>query len=95
MNRVELTYEEFTAMPMQYTIGFSGDSGAHRMYRNEQLGIQKETTTKRKRFGDIYSWWCATEVAFYLDGDPREFRCAAEVYVAWMAKQCNVKETVS
>jgi hypothetical protein len=89
MNRVELTYEEFTAMPMQYTIGFSGDSGAHRMYRNEQLGIQKETTTKRKRFGDIYSGWKDPENFFYIDGDPREFHNAADCYEAYMRIVCK------
>ncbi len=85
----ELTFEEFCQQPFNYVLGMTGDAGAHRMYRNDDLGIQKEVSAKRTRHGDIYSGWRDTEVYFFLDGDPAEYRCAAEVYVAWMAKVCG------
>ncbi len=88
----ELTFEEFCEQPLRYTLGTTGDAGAHRMYRNDDLGIQKEVHTKRRRHGDIYSGWCDAEVYFYIDGDPNEYRSAAEVYVAWMAKVCGVED---
>ncbi len=85
----ELTYEEFCQQPMQYTLGMSGDAGAQRMYRNEALGIQRELYTKRRRHGDIYSGWHDGEVTYFLDGDPREFKNVAELYVAYMEKVCG------
>lgn len=89
---IELTFEEFCKVPLTYAFGMTGDWGAQRAYRNEQLGIQKETFTKRKRHGDIYSGWKEPYVGFYMDGDPREFHSAAELYVAWMHKVCSVPE---
>lgn len=88
----ELTFEEFCQQPFKYTLGMTGDAGAHRMYRNDDLGVQKEVYTKRSRYGDIYGGWGDTEVYFFLDGDPAEYRCAAEVYVAWMAKVCGEQD---
>ena len=32
-----LTYEEFCSAPMTHTLGITGDRGAQRMYRNEDL----------------------------------------------------------
>ena len=86
----ELTFEEFSQQPLTYTLGMSGDGGAHRAYRNEELGIQKEVVTERKRYGDIYGGWKDAQVYFYLDRDPREFRSSADLYVAWMEKVCKV-----
>jgi hypothetical protein len=88
----ELTFEEFCKAPLTYTFGMTGDWGAHRAYRNKDLGIQKETVTKRKRYGDIYSGWQKPDVAYYLDRDPREFHSVADLYVAWMHKVCGVPE---
>lgn len=85
----ELTFEEFCQQPLTYHMGMSGDWGAQRMYRNNELGIQREVHTKRKRYGDIYSGWHNGEVSYFLDGDPNEYKCAAELYVAWMAKVCG------
>ena len=86
----ELTFEEFSQQPLKYTLGTCGDWGAHRAYRNEELGIQKEVVTKRKRPGDIYGGWEEGKVYFYLDRDPREFRSSAELYVAWMERACGI-----
>jgi hypothetical protein len=86
----ELTYEEFCEKPLLYTMGLSGDWGAQRLYRNEELGIQKETRTERLRHGDIYGGWHDSVVAFFVDGDPREFRTSADLYVAWMEKVCGM-----
>lgn len=90
MTDVELTYEEFCKKPLTYTLGTAGDWGAHRAYRNEELGIQKETATKRRVYGDIYGGWRASEVYFFVDGDPRQFRTVADLYVAWMEKVCGM-----
>lgn len=90
MKRAELTFEEFCALPMQYTIGMTGDFYARRMYRNEKCGVQKEIFTKRKVPGDIYSGWHDGEVYFYLDGDERQFRTVDQVYVAYMEHACGV-----
>lgn len=88
----ELTYEEFCKQPLRYTLGITGDWGAHRKYRNDELGIQKETVTRRKRHGDIYSGWRTGKSYYYLDDDDREFKNIAELYVAWMARVCGVDE---
>ena len=90
INRQELTFEEFCALPLQYTLGFSGDDGAQRMYRNEDIGLQKEVHTKRKRHGDIYGGWRDPVVAYFLDGDDRKFDTSDQVYVAYMEIICGV-----
>ena len=87
----ELTFDEFCQQPLTYMLGMSGDWGARRLYRNNELGVQKEVHTKRKRHGDIYSGWQEGQVSYFLDGDPREFKSSAELYEAWMAKVCGVE----
>ena len=88
----ELTYEEFCQQPLKYVFSITGDWGAGRMFRNDELGIQQETITQRKRHGDIYSGWRTAKTYFFLDGDPREFTTVADLYVAWMERICEVKE---
>jgi hypothetical protein len=88
----ELTFEEFCEQPLTYTLGMIGDWGAHRQFRNNELGIQQETVTQRKRHGDIYSGWRTSKHYFFLDNDPREFTTIADLYVAWMARVCGVEE---
>lgn len=88
----ELTYEEFCEQPLKYMGGMTGDFGARRMYRNDELGIQQETIAQRKRHGDIYSGWRTAKIYYFLDNDPREFANVAELYVAWMARACGVEE---
>jgi hypothetical protein len=89
----ELTYEEFCALPLQYTMGMTTATGAFRMYRNEQFKIQKEVNTKRKRFDDIYGGWEKQTIAFFLDGDGRQFDTLEQVYMAYMQKVCGIEET--
>lgn len=88
----ELTYEEFCSQSMDYVGGMVGDHGAMRLYINRELGIARELRTERKRYGDIYSGWKDGVVKFMLAGDDREFDNSAELYVAWMARVCGVKE---
>lgn len=88
----ELTYEEFCLIPFEYRTGVSGDWGAQRSYRNDEHGVWMHTTTKRKRYGDIYSGWEDGVMTFTLDGDEREFKNTAEAYVAYMEKVCGMKE---
>ena len=66
---IELTFEEFCALPTIYCTGYQADWGAHRMYRNEPIGLQVEVVTKRKKRGDIYSGWRDGKMFFYLDAD--------------------------
>jgi len=90
MNRPELTFEEFCSLPMTYTVGVTFDWGAQRMYRNDEIGLQKELTTKRKRKGDIYSGWHEGKAAYFLDDDERQFDTPDQVYLAYMEKVCGV-----
>lgn len=90
----ELTYEEFCALPMQYVMGISTASGAHRTYRNEQFKLQKEIETKRKFYDDIHGGWKNQTIGFFLDGDARQFYTLEDVYVAYMEKVCGIEEEV-
>ena len=90
----ELTYEEFTALPMTLCVRLVGDDGSQMLYRNDELGIQKEVFTKREVKGDIYSGWKPSKSFFYLDKDANEYRNPAELYEAYMRKVCNVQEGV-
>ena len=90
MSKRELTFEEFCELPLQHTMGMSFDWGSHRMYRNDELGLQKEVITKRKRKGDIYSGWKDGVATYFLDRDDRQFDTPDQVYVAYMEKVCGV-----
>ena len=89
----ELTFEEFCKLPLQYTIGMTFDWGAHRMHRNDDIGLQVETVTKRKINGDIYSGWGEQKRVFYLDGDDNVYETSDQVYVAYMEKVCGIGES--
>lgn len=95
LNRPELTYEEFCDKPLQYTMGVRYDWGAHRLHRNEELGIQKEVVTEQKVKGNIYSGWKPATVAFFIDGDDKLYDTPDQLYVAYMAKVCEVKPCCS
>jgi hypothetical protein len=87
----ELTFEEFCALPMLYTVGMTCDWGAHRLYRNEDHGLQKECVTNRNRYGDIYSGWQKQQTAYFLDGNVRQFKTLDQLYLAYMEKVCGIK----
>lgn len=89
----ELTFEEFCNLPLQYTLGMTFDWGAQRMHRNDDIGLQVETVTKRKKWGDIYSGWQDQKRSFFLDGDNRQFDTIDQVYVAYMEKVCGIGES--
>lgn len=86
----ELTYEEFCAKPLTYTQGMRFDWGAHRMHRNEELGIQKEVITEQEECGNIYSGWKPATVAFFLDGSDKQYDTPDQLYVAYMEKVCGI-----
>ncbi len=88
----ELTFEEFCQLPLKYTIGMTFDWGAHRMHRNDDIGLQVETVTKRKKWGDIYSGWKDEKKSYFLDGDNTQFDTIDQVYVAYMEKVCGIGE---
>jgi len=81
-----MTREDFEKQQLQYISGMSGAWGAHRVYRNNQLGIQREVVTKRKHHDDIYSGWKNGDVSYFLDGDKREFKTVDALYEAWSQK---------
>lgn len=92
----ELTFEEFCALPFKYCLGFQADWGAQRMYRNEQVGLQIEIITKRKKKGDIYSGWKPEERFFYLDADEKAglnhcYNTIDQAYVSYMEYACGLK----
>lgn len=89
----ELTFAEFCEIPLQYCGGIVTDRDARRMHRNEEFGIQREVHTKRKRRNDPYAGWKEGVVAFFLDGDDREFQTIDQVYVAYMEKVCQIKSS--
>jgi hypothetical protein len=88
----ELTYEEFCELPLTYMQGLTFDWGAMRLHRNDEHGLQKETVTKRKRKGDIYSGWRKADIRFFLDGDDRQFETPDQLYVAYMEKVCGITQ---
>lgn len=45
----ELTFEEFCELCFEYRLGFTFDTGAQRMYRNDKHGIQVEVQTGRNK----------------------------------------------
>lgn len=88
MNRPELTYEEFCAMPMQYVKGIRMRDSAIRQYGNIGLGFYKEINTPYdERTGE----WGAPKVALYLSDDKRTFDTADQLYVAYMEKACGME----
>lgn len=84
-----LTYEEFSNTGMTYTFGLRFVDGAKRLYRNNELGIQKETYTD---YDESTMKWGESQVYFFLDGDPNEYANAAELYVAWFRKNFGEEE---
>lgn len=90
--RPELTFDEFCALPFEYTFGMCGDIYAARLYKNEALGLVKEVVTYRKTFGDIYGGWKKPKVAYYMSDDPKDvwYHNGAMLYEAYMAKVCGV-----
>lgn len=74
-------------------MGMSTARGAQRLYRNEQVKLQKEVHTDRKRYNDPYGGWKEQTITFFLDGDARQFDTLEDVYVAYMEKVCSIKET--
>jgi hypothetical protein len=86
----ELTFEEFCKLPLNYWMGFQFDWGAHRVHRNDKVGLQVETFAHRKRKGDIYSGWKKEKKFFFLDNDARQFDTIDQVYVAYMEKVCGI-----
>ena len=88
----ELTFEEFCNLPYKYVWGISGDTGAHRVFMNEEFGIQIDIVTKRKVRGDIYSDWELERRIYSLYRDKRDFDTPDQVYVAYMEKACGIEK---
>ena len=72
---------------MEYRTGMTFDTGAQRLYRNDQHGVQKEVYTPRN---PATCEWGAGKAYFFLDGDGRTFDTSDQCYVAYMEKVCGV-----
>lgn len=85
----ELTYEEFCALPMQYTWGLSLETGAFRQHSNLQIGLIREMYTPRNpdtgKWGKGKIWFC-------LKGRKEIYKTPDQVYVAYMEKVCGVTQ---
>ena len=85
----ELTFEEFTALPFQYTMGMRFSAHAQRLYRNEDHGLQYETHTP---YNERNGKWGKQENGHFMDGDEREFATVSDLYMAYMHHVCGVAE---
>jgi hypothetical protein len=74
-----ISFAEFVNLPMTYCQGMSGDWGGHRVYRNNEHGLQMEVVTARTKGGT----WKKGQHYYYLDGNDREFETAAACYQAY------------
>ena len=92
----ELTFEEFCELPTIYCGGYTTDSMAHRMYRNEEIGLQIEVVTMRVSAGNVYSGWKDGQAFFYLDADESRglqhcYNTIDQAYVSYMEYACGLK----
>ena len=89
MNRPELTFEEFCALPLPYTFGLRASGYAVRQYKNAEHGIAKVVNTpfneKRWSFG-------IPKVVYFMLDDERNFDTVDQLYVAYMEKACGIEE---
>lgn len=78
-----ISFAEFVNLPLAYRQGMSGDWGAHRMYRNDDHGLQVEIVTAKTKGGK----WAKGQRYYYLDGDEREYETAEAAYNAYRWKR--------
>ena len=79
----KLTFEEFCALPFKYRTGARYTNKAHRAYRNDEHGLQKEVITKRNAHTQE---WGVGQVYYYLDRDLKEYRTPQEYYEAYIRR---------
>ena len=87
MRKQELTFAEFSELPLLYSMGVRYTHGAQRMYRNDQIGLQVEVYTP---FSERTMRWGRPDKSWFLDGDEREFSTCDQAYVAYMERVCGV-----
>lgn len=78
-NKPIISYAEFASLPTTYVRGMAGEWGAHRVYRNDEHGLQVEVITGRTRSGT----WTKGQRYYFLDGDDREFESVEACYQAY------------
>lgn len=88
MNRPELTFAEFSELPLAYTFGMSGSTYAVRQYQNREHGIAKEVNTP---FNEKKWEWGKPKVVYFMPDDRRNFDTVDQLYVAYMGKVCGVE----
>jgi hypothetical protein len=79
----KLTLEEFKNLPFKYRTGMRSDTRAHRAYRNDEYGLQKEVITK---YNKKKMEWGVGKVHYFIDGDPKEYLTVEEYYEAYVRK---------
>ena len=87
MKRPELTFAEFSELPLTYTFGMSASTYAVRQYQNLGHGIAKEVNTP---FNEKKWEWGKPKVVYFMPDDERNFDTVDQLYVAYMGKVCGV-----
>ena len=77
-----ISFAEFTELPLTYVHGMQGSKGAHRVYRNDDVGLQVEVVTAKTKSGG----WAKGQRYYFLDGDERQFETALDCYNAYRGK---------
>ena len=83
----ELTFAEFSELPLTYTFGLSASTYAVRQYQNLEYGIAKEVNTP---FNEKKWKWGKPKVVYFMPNDKRNFDTVDQLYVAYMEKVCGV-----
>lgn len=78
-----LTFDEFKALPFKYKTGVRYEKSAHRAYRNDEYGLQKELIT---RFNSKTNEWKEGKLYYFIDGDPNEYTDINLFYGAFLYK---------
>lgn len=74
-----ISFAEFANLDLTYVSGMSGEWGAHRVYRNNEHGLQVEVVTAKTETGQ----WRKGQRYYFLDGDDREFETPEAAYNAY------------
>lgn len=83
----ELTFDEFSELPLVYTFGLTASTYAVRQYKNLEHGIAKEVNTP---FNEKKWKWGKPKVVYFMPDDERNFDTFDQLYVAYMEKVCRV-----
>lgn len=83
LRRPIISFAEFINLTLNYMQGECSETYGHRIYRNEEHGLQVEIVTARKENGD----WHKGQRYYYLDGDEQEYENAEDCYNAYRQRR--------